>query len=37
MNMFRNRKVRRIVVGILAALLLIAMVITMLPSNALPF
>ncbi len=34
MNLFQNKKVRRIVVGILAALLLIAMVITMLPSNA---
>ena len=37
MNFFRKKRVRQIVVGVLAFLLLIAMVITMLPSNALPF
>ena len=37
MNFFRNKKTRQIVVGILAVFLLIAMILTMLPSNALPF
>jgi len=37
MNFFRNKKTRQIVVGILAAILLIAMILTMLPSSALPF
>ncbi len=37
MNLFRNKKTQRIVFGVLAAILLIAMVLTMLPSNALPF
>ncbi len=37
MNFFRNKKTRQIVVGILAAFLLVAMILTMLPSSALPF
>ena len=37
MNFFRNKRTRQIVVGILAFFLLIAMILTMLPSNALPF
>ncbi len=37
MNFFRNKKTQRIVFGVLALILLIAMILTMLPSTALPF